>query len=37
MYPTLLKLNGNKFKDILSEKQEIKDFILWFEQQFENI
>lgn len=37
MYPTLLKQTSNKFKDILSEKQEIKDFILWFEQQYENI
>jgi hypothetical protein len=34
MYPTLLKQTNNKFKDILSEKQEIKDFIMWFEQQY---
>lgn len=37
MYPTLLKQTNNKFKDILSEKQEIKDFIMWFEQQYQNI
>lgn len=37
LYPTLIKQQGIKFKDILSEKQEIKDFILWFQQQYENI
>ena len=30
LYPSLLKSGSGKYKDMLSEKQEVKDFILWF-------
>ena len=30
LYPTLLKPNSTKYKEVLSEKQEVKDFIIWF-------
>ena len=30
LYPSLLKSGSGKYRDMLSEKQEVKDFILWF-------
>lgn len=37
LYPTLLRSGSTRYKEMLSEKQEIRDFILWFEGQFEAI
>ena len=34
LYPSLLKGNNGRYKEMLSEKQEVKDFIMWFEGQF---
>lgn len=31
LYPNLLKQPKGRYKEMLSEKQEIKDFIIWFE------
>ena len=37
-YPNLLKNHQNyKFKDLLSDKQEMKDFMKWFEKSNELI
>lgn len=30
LYPSLLKIGNGRYKDMLSEKQEVKDFIIWF-------
>ncbi len=30
LYPNLLKQSKTRYKEMLSEKQEIKDFIVWF-------
>lgn len=37
IYPSLLKAGNSRYKDMLSEKQEVKDFIVWFETQYQNI
>jgi hypothetical protein len=37
LYPSLLKNGTGKYKEMLSEKQEVRDFILWFEGQFQVI
>lgn len=37
LYPNLLKQPKTRYKEMLSEKQEIKDFVLWFETQMQAI
>jgi hypothetical protein len=37
MCPTGLPKANPRYKDMLSEKQEIRDFILWFEGQYQSI
>lgn len=37
LYPTLLKQSKPRYKEMLSEKQEIKDFVVWFETQMQAI
>jgi hypothetical protein len=37
LYPNLLKQPKARYKEMLSEKQEIKDFVLWFEGQMQAI
>jgi hypothetical protein len=32
MYPSMRHKYANKFRDLVSDKQEIRDFISWFEE-----
>lgn len=33
----MIKQPSGRYKEILSEKQEIKDFIIWFQNQYQGI